>query len=82
VKHIFSVPNGEVATTIADTVPGPSLANENVRADPAGSTAESSIKSLNVRVAVGEVWDGIGEFAGSTEVWPVGTALDDETSGL
>jgi hypothetical protein len=73
VRHSFVVSIGEVATTCADTVPEPSLTNQNVRASPAESTAESSSRSLNVTVAVGDDADAMAPADGG--------ALDPEVPG-
>jgi hypothetical protein len=46
---------GELATTSAETPPGPSLVNENVRMVRLASVAESKTRFRNVIEAVGVV---------------------------
>jgi hypothetical protein len=71
---------GELPTTCAETVPGPSLVNENVRAEPEPRSG-SNIRLVKVIVAVGDVglgpdglggrrlglWLGVAEESGAVE---------------
>lgn len=78
VRHIIDESVGAVEVTSAETVPGPSLVNENVRIALAGSARESRVRSPNVTVAVGNRRDGTAVLEGSG----VGLALGLEEPGL
>jgi hypothetical protein len=79
--QIFVVSVGEVVTICADTAPGPSLSNWKVRATAVVSVVESSIRPVNVIVAVGAVWDGSGTTEGSTVGVAVGAEVGTAVAG-
>ena len=75
---------GELATTWAETAPGPSLVKVKVRVVRFGSTAESTTRFRKVTVALGAVWvgraDGVVGRLLDTDPDPDGPALGEDSS--